>query len=64
MDENTQVFAENSISEMMIEKLVRTFYDRARLDPLIGPIFEAKVRDWDAHIRQICDFWSSILLKI
>lgn len=51
MDENTQVFADNSISEMMIEKLVRTFYGRARLDPLIGPIFEAKVRDWDAHIR-------------
>lgn len=63
MKENTQVDAGDAITERMIEDLVRTFYDRARLDPLIGLIFESKVQDWDTHIRQICDFWSSILLK-
>jgi hemoglobin len=50
------------IDEPMIERLVQTFYGRARLDPLIGPIFENKVRDWEAHIRRMCDFWSSIAL--
>jgi hemoglobin len=28
------------IDEVMIEQLVRTFYSRARFDPLVGPVFE------------------------
>ena len=39
------------IDEPMIEQLVRTFYGRARLDPLIGPIFENKVHDWERHLQ-------------
>ena len=50
------------IDEAMIERLVRTFYGRARLDPLIGPVFEDAVKDWDHHIAAICDFWSSVVL--
>jgi hemoglobin len=46
----------------MIERLVREFYGRARLDPLIGPIFENHVHDWEAHITKICAFWSSVAL--
>jgi hemoglobin len=50
------------IDAAMIERLVRAFYDRARRDPLIGPIFERHVADWDAHIPRMCDFWSSVAL--
>jgi hemoglobin len=50
------------IDEAMIETLVRTFYARVRADALIGPIFEAKVRDWDHHLGKLCDFWSSVVL--
>ena len=50
------------IDEPMIERLVRAFYDRARRDPEIGPIFESRVQDWDAHIAQMCAFWSSVAL--
>jgi hemoglobin len=50
------------IDEAMIERLVRTFYGRARLDPLIGPIFENKVLHWEAHIGRMCAFWSSVAL--
>lgn len=50
------------IDEAMIERLVRTFYARARLDPLIGPIFENTVQDWDDHIARLCAFWSSVAL--
>ncbi len=50
------------IDAAMIERLVRRFYSRARLDPLIGPIFEHKVSDWDAHLGRMCDFWSSVVL--
>lgn len=51
------------LTEENIAKLVATFYGRAREDDLIGPIFNAQVEDWDHHIAQISDFWSSMLLK-
>lgn len=50
------------IDMAMIERLVRAFYGRARHDPLIGPVFERHVADWDAHIPRMCDFWSSVAL--
>ena len=57
-----EVVARTGIDEPMIERLVRAFYGRARLDPLLGPVFESKVRDWEAHLARMCDFCSSILL--
>lgn len=48
------------LDEAVIETLVRTFYARARVDPLIGPAF-AGVHDWEAHIARIRAFWSSVL---
>lgn len=50
------------IDEAMIERLVREFYGRARLDPLIGPVFESKVHDWEDHFARISAFWSSVVL--
>lgn len=51
------------LTEDRIRLLVRTFYGRAREDDLIGPIFNAAVADWDHHIDQISDFWSSMMLR-
>ena len=56
------IVARTGIDEAMIERLVRAFYRRARLDPLIGPVFEAKVQDWESHIERMCAFWSSVAL--
>ncbi len=50
------------IDEAMIERLVHGFYARARRDPLIGPVFESRVHDWDKHLAQMCAFWSSVAL--
>jgi hemoglobin len=50
------------IDEAMIRVLVSTFYGRVRQDDLIGPIFNEKVEDWDAHIEKLCAFWSSVAL--
>ena len=36
------IVARTGIDEPMIERLVRAFYERARRDPLIGPIFERR----------------------
>ena len=56
------IVARTGIDEPMIEKLVRTFYGRVRRDPLIGPVFESKVSDWEGHIGRLCLFWSSVAL--
>jgi hemoglobin len=49
--------------EASISACVRDFYAKARRDPLLGPVFAAKVDDWDLHLRVVADFWSSVLLK-
>jgi hemoglobin len=56
------IVARTGIDEVMIDRLVRTFYARARLDPLIGPVFESKVKDWESHFGRMCAFWSSVVL--
>src|SRR5579872_3318496 len=50
------------IDDAMIDRLVRGFYARARLDPLLGPIFEQHVGDWEVHFARMRDFWSSVAL--
>jgi hemoglobin len=50
------------IDEAMIERLVRAFYKHAREDVLLGPVFNARIRDWEPHLKSICDFWSSVTL--
>lgn len=48
--------------EAAIERLVRRFYGAVRDDALLGPIFAARVHDWEAHVATLCDFWSGVLL--
>lgn len=50
------------IDEAMISVLVTAFYAQVRNDPLIGPIFEEKVDDWNHHLEKLCAFWSSVVL--
>lgn len=51
------------VDEASIRRLVHTFYDRVRLDPLIGPIFDAQIDDWDEHLEKLCAFWSNVVLR-
>ncbi len=50
------------ISEDSLRALVPAFYARVRRDPDIGPIFEAAVEDWPAHLETLQAFWSSVML--
>ena len=50
------------VTEEMIQRVVHTFYDKARVDPRLGPVFERRVADWTAHLARMCDFWSSVML--
>ncbi|CAN5311784.1 group III truncated hemoglobin [soil metagenome] len=56
------LMARTGIDEPMIERLVRTFYQRIQAEPVLGPIFAARVTDWEHHIAKLCAFWSSVAL--
>ena len=45
------------------ERLVRTFYGRALVDPIIGFLFTDVAKlDLEAHVPRITNFWDTILL--
>ena len=45
------------------ERLVRAFYSRALVDPIIGFLFTDVAKlDLEAHVPQIASFWETILL--
>ena len=46
-----------------IREMVERFYGMVRADGRLGPIFEAHIDDWDAHLIKLRDFWSSMLLR-
>lgn len=58
-----QMREHTGIDESMIDRLVRAFYSRVREDDLLGPVFDARVHDWEPHLRRMCDFWSSVVLS-
>jgi len=57
-----EIVARTGIDDAMIDRLVRAFYARVRSDALLGPIFEARIRDWEPHLQRMCAFWSSVAL--
>lgn len=52
----------SEISDASLDALVRGFYGTARRDPLLGPVFESTVEDWEGHFAKLVDFWSSVML--
>ena len=50
------------IDDAMIEKLVREFYLRVQADPMLGPVFDAHIKDWEPHLQRMFAFWSSVAL--
>jgi len=57
-----EIVARTGINEAMIERLVRAFYAKIRQDPLLGPVFDERITDWEPHLQRMCAFWSSVAL--
>jgi hemoglobin len=57
-----EIAERTGITEAMIERLVRGFYAKVRTDAVLAPIFEARIRDWEPHLKQMFAFWSSVAL--
>lgn len=46
-----------------IERLINTFYDKVKADPVIGYIFNDIAHvDWPKHLPVMYDFWEFLLL--
>lgn len=49
--------------ERDVELLVNNFYNQVRNDELLYAIFEPVIQNnWDAHLKLMADFWSTLLL--
>ena len=61
--ERKRAEAENiGLDEDVIARVVERFYGRVRADALLGPIFDARIEDWPAHLAKMKGFWRSVLL--
>lgn len=49
-------------TEQEIATLVYRFYDRIKVDAMLGPVFNTHITDWDTHLQIMVRFWSSLLL--
>ncbi len=56
------IVEQTGIDQEMIDRLVRAFYGKVRTDALLAPVFEARISDWEPHLRRMCEFWSSVAL--
>lgn len=54
--------AETGLDEDMLHNLVYCFYEEVRRDPLLGPVFAARITDWEPHLARMVAFWSSVAL--
>lgn len=50
------------VTEETVARLVELFYERARRDSLLGPVFEQAVEDWEGHLAVIRRFWVQHLI--
>ena len=44
-----------------IASFVERFYAKIRQDELLGPIFNARISNWDTHLGRMKQFWRSVL---
>lgn len=56
------LMADTGLDEALLTTLVHRFYDKVRVDPLLGPIFVARITDWQPHLARMVEFWSSVAL--
>ena len=56
------IAAQTGLDEVILHDLVHCFYAKARADPVLGPVFAARIHDWGPHLDRMVGFWSSVAL--
>jgi len=52
----------SAVDMEVIRAVVDDFYGRIRQDPMLGPVFAARIEDWGPHLNKMYGFWSTVLL--
>ena len=58
----TELAPRFEITEAEIDRVVAAFYARVRAHHLLGPVFAARVSDWEGHEAKIGRFWKGAIL--
>ncbi len=47
-------------------KFVNSFYEKVKLDDLIGPIFNQRIEldNWPSHLDKLSGFWNTVLFGV
>lgn len=53
---------ETGLDEESLRDLVHSFYGKVRRDAVLGPVFAARITDWEPHLDRMVAFWSSVAL--
>lgn len=61
-EQTARVMAETGLDEDRLRTLVHEFYSKVRADPMLAPIFAARITDWSPHLDRMVAFWSSVAL--
>ena len=56
------LMARTGLDEGVLTELVVRFYVRVRSDAMLGPVFAARISDWEPHLERMVAFWSSVAL--
>ena len=56
------LMAETGLDEEILRNLVHRFYAKVRADPVLGPVFAARIQNWGPHLDRMVAFWSSVAL--
>ena len=56
--------APDAAQEAEVAAVIARFYRRVMEDPLLAPVFEAHVTDWDPHLATMHDFWMSVVYRV
>ena len=51
------------LDQARLARLVDRFYDKVRTDPMLGPVFDPVVADWNHHKALMTSFWSTVVLR-
>lgn len=61
-DLTAAIRATTGLDDTVLRTLVHGFYAKARNDAVLGPIFAARITDWEPHLERMVAFWSSVAL--
>ncbi len=62
LSKGVHTMAREPTDEAQLPALLDSFYGRVQRDPVLAPVFDAAIGDWDEHLGTLAAFWSSVML--